>query len=484
MEEKTSNKVISNMLWRFSERIAAQGVSFIVSIILARLLTPSDYGTVSLIMVFLAILQVFVDSGLGTALIQKQIVDDTDYSTVFFFNFGICICLYMLLFLFAPFIAKFYNDVSMTPLIRVAGLTLIISGVKGIQQAYVSKHLLFKKFFYSTLSGTAFSAIIGIILAYKGFGCWAIVIQQISNALIDTSILWLTVKWRPKLLFSFKRLKILFSYGVKMLISSLLDTGYNNLRNLVIGKVYSASNLAYFNKGQQIPLLVVNNINTSIDSVLLPVMSSAQDNQEHMKSMTRRAIKTSSFIMWPAMVGLAVCAEPITIMLLTEKWINSVFFLRVFCFTYVLWPIHTANLNAIKAMGRSDIFLQLEIIKKFIGIVSIVIAIPFGIKTMAIAYFLTSPISAFLNAYPNKKLLNYGYKEQIIDILPATLLSFFMGGVVLLWTFIDMSYILMLICQIITGMLIYIVGSRLLKLESYSYIINMIKSFKNKKKNL
>lgn len=469
------NKTITNMIWRFTERSAAQIVSFIVSIILARLLLPEQYGTIALITVFTTILQVFVDSGMANALIQKKNADDLDFSTVFYFNFIICIILYLLMFICAPFIGDFYNDNSLVPLTRVISLTLIISGVKGVQQAYVSKHLLFKRFFYSTLGGTLFSAVVGVLMAYKGYGCWALVAQQLSNATIDTLILWLTVKWRPKLQFSLQRLKRLFSYGWKLLISSLLDVGYNNLRNLIIGKVYSSSDLAFYNKGQQFPTLIVTNINTSIDSVLLPVMASAQDDVTVVKNMTRKSIKMSSFVMWPLMLGLFTCARPLVELLLTEKWMASVFFLRVFCLNYAFWPIHTANLNAIKAMGRSDIFLKLEIFKKIIGIISILITLPFGVHIMAIGYLITAPLSAIINAFPNSKLLNYSFKEQLEDLVPYFLLALFMAICIWQIQYLPIGNITIIAIQIISGALIYILGSRICKFDVYFELINMIK---------
>ena len=354
-----NNNVVKNFLWRFFERCGAQFVTLIVSIVLARILTPSDFGTVSLIMVFTTILQVFVDSGLGTALIQKKDADDLDFSSVFYFNFAICLILYLGMFIASPFIAKFYKDISLTPIIRVISLTIVMSGVKGIQQSYVSRNMLFKKFFFATLGGTLFSAVLGIGMAYAGFGVWSIVAQQLSNTAIDTLILWITVDWRPKRMFSWQRLKSLLSYGWKLLVSSLLDTIYNNLRNLIIGKIYTSSDLAYYNQGDKFPKVIVMNINASIDSVLLPSMSGEQENKERVKSMTRRAIKTSTYIMAPLMMGLLFCAEPIVRLLLTDKWLPCVPYLRIFCFTYMFWPIHTANLDAIKAMGRSDLFLKL-----------------------------------------------------------------------------------------------------------------------------
>ena len=243
---------IQNFFWRFAERCGAQLVTFIVSIVLARILAPEDYGTIALVTVFTTIMQVFVDSGLGIALIQKKDADDLDFSSVFYFNFAVCIVLYALMFLAAPYIAKFYDDNTLVPIVRVISLTIVISGVKGIQQSYVSRNMLFKRFFYATLGGTIFSAFLGIGMAYAGFGVWAIVAQQLSNTAIDTLILWITVKWRPKKMFSWERLTNLLKFGWKLLASSLLDTVYNNLRNLIIGKIYSSSDLAYYNQGSEI----------------------------------------------------------------------------------------------------------------------------------------------------------------------------------------------------------------------------------------
>ncbi len=475
----TSNKtVFSNFIWRLAERCGAQIVSFVVSIVLARILLPEDYGTVALITVFLTILQVFVDSGLGSALIQKKDAEDLEYSTVFYFNFVLCLILYAGMYIAAPYIAKFYNKPELTAMTRVISLTLVISGVKNIQQAYVSKHMIFKKFFFSTLGGTVFSAFFGIYLAYKGYGAWALIGQNLSNACIDTLILWITVKWRPKLMFSFEKLKTLFSYGWKLLASGLLDTIYNNLRQLVIGKVYSSTDLAYYNRGQQFPNLIITNVNTAIDSVLFPAMASEQDDLSRVKAMTRRSIKVSSFVIWPAVIGLAACAEPIVRILLTDKWLPCVPYLQIFCFTYGFWPVHTANLNAIKAVGRSDLFLKLEIEKKVIGLLSILVSLPFGVMPMTIAYAITSPISAMINAAPNRKLLNYGYREQIADMLPSMLLSGFMGAVLLLINKIPLNPFFILVMQILTGILIYVIGAKILHFDSLQYLLSILKSRK------
>lgn len=469
----SKNSFLSNFIWRFAERCGAQLVTFIVSVVLARILVPEDYGQIALITVFTTIMQVFVDSGLGTALIQKKDADDLDFSSVFYFNFAICLVLYVAMFVAAPFIAGFYSDSSLTPIIRVISLTIVISGVKGIQQSYVSRNMLFKRFFYSTLGGTIFSAFFGIALAYAGFGVWAIVAQQLSNTAIDTLILWLTVKWRPKKMFSWERLKGLLSFGWKMLTSSLLDTVYNNIRSLIIGKMYSSSDLAFYDQGKKFPNVIVTNINTSIDSVLLPTMSNAQDDASRVKSMTRRAIKTSTYIMAPLMMGLAFCATPVVRLVLTDKWLPCVPFLRIFCITYMFYPIHTANLNAIKAMGRSDLFLKLEIAKKIVGMALLLSTMWFGVMAMAYSLLVSSVLSQIINSWPNRKLLNYGYLEQLKDILPGIALAVFMGCCVNIVTLFQLSNVVTLLIQIPMGAVIYIATSSLLHLESFEYLMDM-----------
>lgn len=472
--------VISNIIWRFLERCGAQGVTFIVSVVLARLLDPSLYGTVALVTVFTAILQVFVDSGMGNALIQKKDADDLDFSSVFYFNFSVCLLLYICMFFAAPLIAAFYNMPDLTPVVRVLSLTLIISGVKNIQQAYVSRNMLFKKFFFATLGGTIGAAVIGIWMAWKGYGVWALVVQNLFNAALDTIILWVTVKWRPKRAFSFKRLKGLFSYGWKLLVSALLDTGYNNVRSLIIGKLYTSADLAFYNRGKQFPNLIVTNINTSIDSVLLPTMSKEQDNMERVRDMTRRAIKTSTFIMMPLMMGLAVCAEPLIRIVLTDKWLPAAFFLRVFCFTFAFYPIHTANLNAIKAMGRSDLFLKLEVIKKIVSISALISTMFISVEAMALALPVTSILGQIINSWPNRKLLDYSYRAQLLDMLPQIGMSLAMGGIVFTIQFLRLPDIATLLIQVPLGALIYIVGSKLLHIDSYEYVKGLIKSYTKK----
>ena len=482
MENDKSRTVTSNFLWRFFERCGAQGVTFVVSVVLARLLDPSLYGVIALVTVFTSIMQVFVDSGMGNALIQKKDADDLDFSSVFWFNLAMCSALYLLMFLAAPFIASFYKMPELTPVVRVLSLILIISGIKNVQQAYVSRHMLFKRFFFSTLGGTIGAAIVGITLAYYGFGVWALVAQMLFNAAVDTTILWITVKWRPRREFSIERLKGLFSFGWKLLVSSLIDTVYRDLTQLIIGKKYSSSDLAQYNQGNKFPQLIVTNINTSIVSVLLPTMSKSQDNASEIKTMTRRAIKTSTYIMMPFMVGLAVCAEPLVNLILTEKWLPCVFFLRIFCFTYAFYPIHTANLNAIKAMGRSDLFLVLEIIKKIVGITAILCTMWVSVEAMAYSLLFTSVINQIINSWPNKRLMNYSYLEQLKDMLPQICLSLFMGAIVFSAQYIGLNDIFTLLIQVPVGALIYIVLSKLFHIDSFDYLINTVKGLLHKHK--
>lgn len=469
------NKIFSNFIWRFAEQCGAQGVNFIVTIILARILAPEDYGVVAILSVFISILNVFVDSGMGNALIQKKNADNIDFSTVFYFNIAWCTTLYGILFFFAPLIAEFYNNDDIIALLRVAGLTIIISIVKNVQQAYVSRNLQFKKFFYATLFGTIVSAFVGIIMAYHGFGPWALIAQNLTNTFIDTVFLWFTVKWRPQKVFKISRLGTLFSFGWKLLVSSLLENIYNNLRQLVIGKIYSSSDLAYYNKGKSWPNLFIANVNSSIDSVLLPTMSKVQDSVKQVKNMTRRAIKVSVYIMAPLMMGLTILSESLVRLILTDKWLPCVPFMQIFCVTFMFYPIHTANLNAIKAMGRSDLFLKLEMMKKIVGVILLLVTMRLGVLAIAYSMLISSFISQIINSWPNRKLLKYGYIEQLKDILPSVLLAVFMGICVGMVSMLKIPLLIKLVIQIFVGMGIYISGSVIFKMEVFYYLWGIVK---------
>lgn len=476
-ENSITERTMGGLFWRFMERCSAQGVTFIVSIVLARLLAPTVYGTIALVTVFTTIMQVFVDSGLANALIQKKEVDDVDFSTVFYFNIVFSLILYIAMFLLAPFISNFYNMPSLTPVIRLLSSTILVSGIRNVQQAYVSRHLLFKKFFFATIGGTIGAAVVGIGMAYMGYGVWALVGQQVFNSLCGTIILWFVVEWRPKLKFSFQRLKTLFSFGWKLLVSQLIDTIYKDIRSLIIGKLYTETDLAFYNKGNEFPKVIVNNINKSIDSVLLPTMAKEQENRERVKAMTSRAIRTSTYIMAPLMLGLAVCAEPLIKLLLTDKWLPCVFFMRIFCVTYMFYPIHTANLNAINALGRSDLFLKLEIAKKIVGVLALLSTMWISVESMAYSLFVTTILSTIINAFPNKKLLNYSWFEQMKDILPHIGIAILMAIPVYLMQYLPLPTVVVLILQVITGAVVYTGLSVLFKLEVFRYLFGIIQGF-------
>ena len=476
------SKVFSNLIWRFFERGGAQLVSFAVSIVLARILDPEVYGIVSKVLVITAILLVFVDSGMANALIQKKDPDDLDFSSVFYFNICFCLLLYVALFFAAPWVAAIYKEPDLVPIVRVLGLTLVFSGLKNVQQAYVSKTLQFKRFFFATLGGTLFSAVLGITMAKKGFGVWALVAQQLSNVAVNTAILWFTVHWRPKRVFSWKRLGGLLSYGWKLLVASLIDQVYIKIYPLVIGIRYSSEDIAFYEKGMNWPNLIVENINNSMDSVLLPVLSAEQDQRERVREMTRRAIKTGTYIIMPLMAGLAACATPLVRLLMTEKWLPSVPYLQIFCIIYAFFPLHTANLNAIKAVGRSDTFLVLEVIKRGLELVILLITMRYGVFPMVLGLLISELASQGINAWPNKKLLNYPYAAQLKDMLPSILLSLFMAACVYPVSLLGFADWLTLLIQVPLGMLIYVLGSKLLKLDSFDYILTVAKKMISGKK--
>lgn len=464
----------TNMLWRFAERTGAQIVSFIVSIIIARIVGPSAYGIVAIVNVFTNILFVFVDSGLGNSLIQKKDSDDLDFSTVFLTNIFICVILYFILFLVAPFIASFYSNGDLISITRVAGLTLLLSSVKNVQQAYVSKYLLFRKFFFATLIGTILSAIFGVTLALLGFGVWALVLSGLINNFVDTVVLWTSVKWRPNITFSFGRLKRLLSFGSRILLANLLQVFYSNIYDLFIGKRYSSSDLAYFNKGRQLPNLLVNSVDDSINSVLLPILSYKQEDVPAIRRMTKRALKINVYIMTPIMVGLFAVSEPLVRVLLGVEWMPMVPFLRIFSLIQVFRPFATSNLSAMKALGRSDLFFKLEIVKDAVGISILLLSLKYGPFGIAVGLLITTILTQIINSTPNKWLIGYSFLNQICDTLPIMLLSIIMGGLVYLILLFRFNDIVTVILQCLTGAAVYVSLSMIFKVDSFFYILDKV----------
>lgn len=479
MDKKS--KVISNLIWRFFERFGAQAVSIIVGIILARKLGPGPAGDIAVIMAVITILKVFADSGMGNALIQKKETDDLDYSSVFFFNLGFSLLLYALLFFTAPAIARLYHDNAYVPILRVLGLLVVVSGLFNVQQAYVAKTLQFKRFFFATLGGTLVSAALSISMAYLGFGIWSLVALQLSNFAVNTVILWFTVEWRPRRMFSFQRLKGLLSYGWKLLAASFLDTVYLQVYPLIIGATYTKDALGQFDKGRNWPDQITQSINASIDAVLLPVLSAEQDDKTRVRDMTRRAIMTSSYVMMPMMAGLAACARPLVHLLLGDAWLPCVPFLQIFCVIYAFYPLHTANLNAIKAMGHSDVFLKLEIVKKILETTVLLITVRYGVLAMALGELGCSIASQLINAWPNRKLLDYSYWRQLWDMLPSILLSAGMAAVVGMVLLLKLGDLPTLLIQIPLGVLVYVLGSVLFRLESFRFLWDLIQKYRQRK---
>ena len=474
--------VISSLVWKFLERLGTQGIQFVVSIILARLLLPSDYGIITMIMVFTAIANSFIQSGFSTSLIQKKNSDELDFSSVFYTSFVIAIICYLILYFTSPLIADFYQMPQIKVILRVLALTLFFGAFNSVQNAKLSKDMKFKTLFFSSLGAIIVSGTTGITMAYLGFGAWALVGQQLANIIASTIILWFTSGWRPKIMFSLTRVKGLFSYGWKIMCSSLIDTFYQNLYNLVIGKFYNSATLGNYNKGEQFPKLIAVNIDGAIGSVMLPAYAREQERKDKVKKMVRRAIVTSSLILFPLMLGLAAIAEPLVKILLTDKWLGCVPFMQILCVVYALYPINTANLQAIKALGKSDYFLKLEIIKKILGITVLIITVPHGVYTMAIGQVIVTIISTMINAFPNRKLLNYNYFEQVKDILPNLLIAILMFIVVYPIKYLIDNTILLLTIQIIVGAIIYIALMNIFKVEAFNYLFDIIeKRFKKNK---
>lgn len=483
MTENTENlrgKVLSGLFWKALENGGVQLVQLVISLILARLLGPERYGTISLLLVFIAIANVFIQTGFQTSLIQKRQVDDLDYSSVFYLSLGVAAILYGLIFAGAPAVAAFYQDPELKPMLRVLALMIFFGAVVSVQIAIVSRKMEFRKMCIASLLATCLSGIAGVIGAYNGFGTWSLVIQQLGNQFLLMIFLWGLVGWKPEKRFSMERVKVLFSYGWKLMCSSLIDTVYNNLYTMVIGKIYQKDVVGYYNRGNQFPQLIVNNLAASIQAVMLPAFSASQEDRDRMKAMVRRSIVTSAFVVFPMMAGLIAVAKPLISIILTEEWLPCVPFLQIMCVAYAMWPIHIANLQAINALGRSDIFLKLEIVKKVLGLLVLAVSIPFGIYAMVWLKAATDFAGTIINSYPNKKLLDYSFTEQWRDVFPALLLSVIMGGAVYSIQFLIHNNWLLLITQILTGIVVYAGLSWLFKVESFKYLVGMVKRGRKK----
>lgn len=476
-EKKTlKQKTIAGVFWRFGERITAQLITFVVSIVLARLIAPKEYGVIALTTIFINIVNVLATNGLGTSLVQKKDSDEKDFSTMFHASLVLSIVLYIIIFFGAPLVAKIYHKEVLTVLVRVMGLRVPIAAINSIQQAYVQKKMIYKKFFISTLFGTIVSAFVGIYMAIKGYGVWALVGQYLTNTVIDTIVLCFVIDWKPKLYFSYKRFKELFSFGWKIMLSSFIGTIFGQLKGMVIGKRYTSADLAFYNKADQMPSLINNNVNLTVESVFFPTLSQLQEDPEKVKNAIRKMLRMSSYIMSACLFGLAAVAKPLILILLTKKWIACVPFVQIFCLQYSFSVLGGVNLQALKGIGKSDVILKLEFIKKPLFLLMIIITMMISPFAIAIGGLIYDIVASLINTIPNKKYLNYSLKEQLSDIIPNILMAGTMFAIVYAISLFDLNNYLLLVIQVTVGIIYYIAISKIVKNDSFFEILSFIKS--------
>lgn len=471
------NSIFSSLMWKFFERGGIQVIQFVVSILIARILSPHDYGSVALLTVFISIATVFVQSGLSTALVQKKDADELDRSSIFYYSIALALILYLILFFTAGFIADFYNMPELVPILRVMSITLFPGALNALQIAILSKEMQFRKQFFSSLSAAVISGVVGLSMAIGRCGPWALVFQQLSYQFSVCILLFFLVKWRPSLKFSFDRTKSLLSYGLKLLMAKLVDTIYHNLESLIIGKRYSADTLAYCNKGKQFPMTLIDNIDGSVQSVMLPAYSAKQEDLGSVKNMLRKTVSMSTFLVFPAMITLAAMGEPLIRLVLGVKWIDAVPYLQLFCFVSMVFPLQTANLQAINAIGRSDIYLKLMMIKRVVGLIILFASVfvydsPYAV---VIAALIVEVAAVFVNVPSNIKLLDYYPIEQMRDIIPNLAIAIITGIVTYGVLFLCQGDMITLLIQGIVACVVYLCLSYITKNTNLTYIISLFK---------
>lgn len=475
--DSSKQKVAGGLFWSYGERIMAQLVSLIVSIVLARLLDPENYGVISIVMIFITLCDAIVTGGFGNSIVQKKDADELDVNTMLICSVATSFFLYVILFLAAPFIADFYQMEIIRPILRVLGLRLLISGVNSIQRAWIQKRMLFKRFFISTSFGTIISAVVGISMAYMGAGAWALVGQYLTNSFIDTVVLFITNDWRPKLQFSFDRAKQMLSYGWKVLLTTVVYTVEGDLRSLIVGKQFGSADLAYYDQGKKFSNLLVSNINTSISNVMFPVLSKNQDNRERMKAICRRSIKTSTYLLAPLLLGLIAVSNEFVRVILSDKWLPCVPFLQILTLVYLVRPLTTTDQQAIMSTGRSDLTLRIMIAVNVTDVILLLIAV-FAMKSVimiAVGALLTEVVSMALFMKYVKKCIGYTYLEQLSDIAPSLLLAISMGVIVYLVGKINVNVIIVLFLQVVVGAGYYLAMSCILHFEPFIYLVKMLK---------
>ena len=472
--DRLKKSAFGGMVWKFSERVCARLVSLVVSIVLARILVPEDYSLVSIVAIFFVLCNVFISGGLNTALIQKKDADELDYSTVLWATLAVALVMYAGMFACAPLIAGLYDKPQLVPVIRVMGLTFFINAFKSVLSAFTSSHLQFRKFFFSTIIGTVISAFVGITMALRGFGAWALVAQEMTNSLIDTLVLLLTTELRIRLRFSKERLRGLLSYGLKNFLSAILHTIYEQVSPLIIGLRFSPSDLAFYTKGRTFPEIINTTLSDTLAAVLFPVLSRVQDNLEDVLGITRRYVKSVSFILFPVMLGMLAVSDSFVILLLTEKWLPAAIYIRIFCMTYIFNLMDVGAVQAIRAIGRSDIILIQEIVKKaayFVVLIGFVF-LSSSPEVMAVSALVCTLIGFVVASVPIRKLIGYRYSWQIFDILPNLIMSGCMCFIVRLIGRLPISVGILLPIQIVSGITVYVSLSIITKNENFHYLLN------------
>lgn len=485
MENNIKKKTIASTIWKFLERIIAQCVSLIVSILLARILDPSDYSVVGIVTIFFTFANVLISGGLNTALIQKKDADAKDYSIVLFVSVILSIICYIILFFCAPLIANMYDKPILVSIIRVMGLALPITAVKSIWCAYISSTLQFKKFFFATIGGTLVSAVVGITMALNDFGAWALVAQQMTNTVIDTLILMISTRIYITLKLSFSRLKVLFKYGWKVLLSSLIGVAYKETAPLAMGLKFTPTDLSFYTKGRSFPDVLSTTTTNTLSAVLFPVLAKYQDDREKILAYTRRYMQLASFIVFPVMLGFFAVAENFVSVVLTDKWVSAVYYIQLFCLCGMFDVIAVGNCETIKAIGRSDVYLIMEIIKKSCYFIVLFLFILFSNtpEILAIAFVICTLVQIIVNSIPNRKLIGYKFRYQLMDLLPSLLIAMAMCIAVYFMKYIPIAPIFSLIVQVFSGIVIYIVLGFLTRNKSMKYICKTVKEILNKKKS-
>ncbi len=482
MEEHTEkNSVVGGIVWKFAERLLSQGVAFIVSLVLARILSPDDYGVIALVLVFINIADVFVNSGFATSLIQKKDADETDFSTMFYCSFACAVVIYIIIFLCAPLIAKFYQNESLIKIVRVFGLRIPLSTYFAIQSAYVSRHMKFRCFFFSGLIAQIVSGVCGIVMAIEGLGVWALIAQYFATTIVNTLILVFLIPWRPRLLFSMSRARSLMKYGSRILLADLSGTFFNELRSLATGRAYTTADLAYYNKGQQLPQLMSTTMNTTVMTVLFPAMANEADRLEQVKAMAKRSLQCLSYIVFPVLFGMAAVMTPLVYFLYTEKWADCIFYGRMCCIGYAIAVLGIVPVQVLKAIGKSNSVLKLEVFKKPIYVILLLIGIVYNVKAIAITMLAYEIYGTIINLLQMKKHIDYSILDSLKDIMPSFLLA---GVMALSVAFISIQgqLLLTLILQAIVGASIYIIGSLIFRLPGFKYLFDMAKKMLKRSK--